>query len=128
MTTQTAMQAKRKNRTATITAMAVAIGAAIASAGATARAEAPPAEVQKLIDQMAGTWSVKGAAIEVQGKATKSDSQAVCDKAAGGWALRCKVTVTTGDRRDELIQILSWDRSTRAFHLYTASNPGGGDG
>lgn len=105
-----------------IAVIAAAIGAA--SIGATARAEAPPAEVRTLIDQMAGTWSVQGAAIQVHGKAMKSDSQAVCAKAAGGWALRCKVMVTTGDRRDELVQVLSWDRPTGAFHLYSASNSG----
>jgi opacity protein-like surface antigen len=110
--------------TKTMTAIVAAMGVAIAAAGATARAEAPPPDVHKLIDQMAGTWSVKGAAIQVQGKTMKSDSTAVCDKAAGGWALRCKVTVTTGDRRDELVQVLSWDRSTRAFNFYSASNSG----
>ena len=104
--------------------MMAVIAVVMAAAGATARAEAPPAEVQKLIDQMAGTWSVKGAPIQVEGKKMKSDSQAVCDKAAGGWVLRCKVTVTTGDRRDELVQILSWDRPTGAFHLYSASSSG----
>jgi opacity protein-like surface antigen len=111
-------------KTTTMTAVVAAIGVAIAAAGTTARAEAPPPDVQRLIDQMAGTWSVKGAPIQVQGKAMKSDSQAVCDKAAGGWALRCMVTVTTGDRRDELVQVLSWDRSARAFNLYSASNSG----
>ena len=120
MKTQTGMQAG----TGTILTIAAAMGLAIAAAGATARAEAPPPDVQKVIDQMAGTWSVKGAAIQVQGKAMKSDSQAVCDKAAGDWVLRCKVTVTTGDRRDELVQVLSWDRPTQVFHLYSASSSG----
>jgi opacity protein-like surface antigen len=122
MTTQTAAQSKR--RVGLTAVIAIVIGAASASIGATARAEGPPADVQKLIDQMAGTWSVKGAAIQVQGKTMKSDSQAVCDKAAGGWVLRCKVTATTGDRRDELVQILSWDRPSGAFHLYSANNSG----
>jgi len=124
MTTQTSIHGATKRRTGTVTALAVAVGAALAAAGATARADAPPAEVQTVMDQMAGTWSVKGASVQVQGRALKSDSQAVCEKAAGGWALRCKVTVTTGERRDELVQVLSWDRPTRVFHLYSASNSG----
>jgi len=111
-------------KTKTMTGIAAAIGMAIMAAGAVGRAEAPPPDVQKVIDLMAGTWSVKGAPIQVQGKAMQSDSTAVCDKVAGGWALRCKVTVTTGDRQDELVQVLSWDRSTRAFNLYSASNSG----
>lgn len=105
-------------------AIGLAVMAAIAAGGTTARAEAPPPDVQKLIDQMAGAWSVKGAAIQVQGQNMNSDSQAICERVAGGWALRCKVTVTTGTRRDELIQIVSWDRPTGAFHLYSASNSG----
>ncbi len=122
MTIQTAR--RTNGRTTTRMMPIVALAAAIATVGATARAEGPPPEVQKVIDQMAGTWAVKGAVIQVQGKTMKSDSQAVCEKADGGWALRCKVTVTTGDRRDELVQVLSWDRSTRAYHLYSASNSG----
>ena len=104
--------------------VAVAVGVAITSAPTAARAEPPPADVQKLLDQMAGSWSVKAATLQVDGKSITSDSQAVCEKVAGGWALRCKVTVTAGAHRDEMIQVLSWDRPGRAFHLYSVNSSG----
>jgi hypothetical protein len=102
----------------------LAAAMAATAAHAAAPPTAPPAEVAQLLNQMAGRWSARGIGVTIQGRAAKSDSDVTCEKTTGGWALRCRVEVNTGGHRQELLQILGWDRPSGEFHLFSVSDSG----
>jgi hypothetical protein len=115
-------------RLATVCACALGLASLLApmspaSAGGT-QAAAPPAEVQKLLDGLAGNWSAKDIIGQLKGKPTRSDSHVQCEKVAAGWGLRCGVQVLTAGRSMELAQILSWDKPTGEFHLFSVNDTG----
>jgi hypothetical protein len=97
----------------------------LALAGNAARASEPPApapppEVAKLFDRLAGTWTAKEVTAQIGPDTLKGTSRVTCEKTAGG-GISCRVQVNMGGKREEETNLFGWDPQGGRVHMFAVN-------